>query len=64
MNECFSEPCLNGGTCIDLINVYICECAIGFAGDYCEEGSIIEVPIQFKHTIIESFSYFYSDIFP
>ena len=28
-------PCLNGGTCLDLINDFECMCAAGFSGTYC-----------------------------
>ena len=34
---CDSNPCLNGGTCIDKANgKYSCVCAIGWKGDQCE----------------------------
>ena len=26
INECASNPCWNGGTCIDGINAFICKC--------------------------------------
>uniref|UniRef100_A0A667WCJ3 EGF-like domain-containing protein n=1 Tax=Myripristis murdjan TaxID=586833 RepID=A0A667WCJ3_9TELE len=29
INECQSQPCQNGGTCIDLINTYKCSCPRG-----------------------------------
>lgn len=32
INECFSQPCQNGGTCIDLINTYKCSCPRGTQG--------------------------------
>ncbi|XP_044181722.1 protein crumbs-like [Acropora millepora] len=35
---CDSNPCLNGGTCIDEANgKYSCACAIGWKGDQCEK---------------------------
>ncbi|XP_067048500.1 uncharacterized protein [Acropora muricata] len=35
---CDSQPCLNGGTCIDEANgKYSCACAIGWTGDQCEK---------------------------
>lgn len=35
---CDSNPCLNGGTCIDKANgKYSCACAIGWKGDQCEK---------------------------
>lgn len=31
-------PCNNGGTCIDGINSYMCNCSdTGFYGEHCEE---------------------------
>ncbi|XP_066265125.1 uncharacterized protein [Branchiostoma lanceolatum] len=36
VDECQSQPCQNGGQCIDGINRYDCQCAAGFAGTNCE----------------------------
>ena len=41
INECaprgdFGNPCLNGGTCLDGINEYICICEPGWTGINCE----------------------------
>ncbi len=38
-DECASGPCLNGGTCTDSINTYICVCKNGYQGLRC--GTII-----------------------
>lgn len=32
VNECLSQPCRNGGTCIDLTNTYKCSCPRGTQG--------------------------------
>lgn len=32
INECLSHPCQNGGTCIDLTNMYKCSCPRGTQG--------------------------------
>ena len=29
INECDSDPCQNDGTCIDLVNLYVCSCPDG-----------------------------------
>ena len=39
IDECFSDPCQHNGTCVDLVNKYICVCdGTGYTGDICEEG--------------------------
>ena len=37
MDPCASEPCQNGGTCIDDdSNGYVCACDGGFSGQNCD----------------------------
>jgi hypothetical protein len=36
VDECLSSPCLNGGTCVDLIDSYGCDCVSGFSGTECQ----------------------------
>ena len=38
IDECASNPCLNGGTCLDQENGYICNCPPGFTGVHCDNG--------------------------
>ncbi|XP_071853005.1 adhesion G-protein coupled receptor G4-like isoform X2 [Apostichopus japonicus] len=38
-NQCYSDPCMNGGTCIDSINMFLCTCPLGFVGDFCENNT-------------------------
>lgn len=40
IDECLSEPCLNGANCTDAVNSYSCTCAAGYTGEICETGSI------------------------
>ena len=41
IDECQSEPCMNGATCLDEVNAFECHCAPGFEGDFCEMGKIL-----------------------
>ncbi|XP_062576942.1 neurogenic locus notch homolog protein 2-like [Saccostrea cucullata] len=36
INECASNPCINGGTCHNLINRYTCSCSPGYYGTHGE----------------------------
>ncbi|KAM3620131.1 uncharacterized protein V6R79_018650 [Siganus canaliculatus] len=36
VDECKSNPCLNGGYCRNLINKFLCVCDMSFAGDTCQ----------------------------
>ena len=36
INDCESNPCRNGGTCIDGVNSYACICSGGWEGAHCE----------------------------
>ncbi|XP_072179392.1 LOW QUALITY PROTEIN: uncharacterized protein [Diadema setosum] len=35
-DDCASEPCHNGSTCVDLVDSFRCNCAPGFEGVTCE----------------------------
>ncbi|XP_072268563.1 coagulation factor VII [Pyxicephalus adspersus] len=36
VDDCLSKPCLNGGTCSDEIQSYVCTCPEGYEGRNCE----------------------------
>ncbi|KAL3872299.1 hypothetical protein ACJMK2_040233 [Sinanodonta woodiana] len=36
INECQSNPCLNGATCFDQLNNFTCRCVAGYTGHRCE----------------------------
>ena len=38
IDECASTPCLNSGTCTDMINSYTCYCVDGYDGIQCANG--------------------------
>ena len=33
---CFSNPCMNGGTCLDETYGYRCSCRVGYSGINCQ----------------------------
>lgn len=37
IDECESDPCQNGATCVDQVASYNCQCAPGFRGSECAE---------------------------
>ena len=36
IDDCQSQPCLNGGHCRDLIGGFRCDCQHGYSGQLCE----------------------------
>ena len=36
IDECASQPCQNGGTCVDDVNSFTCECSDENSGPHCE----------------------------
>ena len=34
--DCMGANCQNGGSCVDMVNNYRCDCVIGFSGAECE----------------------------
>lgn len=38
IDECRSQPCLNGGQCKDRIAEFLCVCEPGYVGHHCELG--------------------------
>ena len=36
INECSSNPCLNGGKCVDQVNDFVCSCQAGYKGARCQ----------------------------
>nr|CAD7590975.1 unnamed protein product [Timema genevievae] len=55
-NECFSRPCMNGGTCSDSFNQYFCSCPLGYSGDNCEH-DIEQCPSETMETDRGSFKW-------
>jgi len=42
VDDCQSNPCQNGGTCIDEINSFVCLCLPSYGGATCEKGNNLE----------------------
>ena len=40
IDECSSNPCLNGGTCTDQVNGYVCSCQAGYTGSQCQSRTL------------------------
>ena len=40
IDECSDGPCLNGGTCNDMIDAYSCTCVLGFNGTNCDNSKV------------------------
>ena len=38
IDDCATRPCLNGATCLDRVNGFVCICAPGYTGPYCQTG--------------------------
>ena len=36
IDECASDPCQNGGTCVDQVNGYLCQCVPGYTDLQCQ----------------------------
>uniref|UniRef100_A0A8C9Z4Y3 Neurocan core protein n=1 Tax=Sander lucioperca TaxID=283035 RepID=A0A8C9Z4Y3_SANLU len=42
IDDCQSNPCQNGGTCIDEINSFVCLCLPSYGGAACEKGNDVD----------------------
>ena len=40
IDDCTATTCNNGGTCVDLVAAYRCDCVLGFTGTNCETGMV------------------------
>ena len=60
-DRCSSNPCINGGTCTNTVNNYICSCKHGIGGRNCEIDTIDECqssPCQNGGICFDSFGAF------
>ena len=45
INDCAPNPCENGGSCVDQVDAFICNCAPGYGGDTCSASKISCLPL-------------------
>ena len=38
IDDCLSQPCENGATCVDDVHHVTCDCPFGFEGAFCDRG--------------------------
>ena len=57
INECDPNPCLNGGTCFDLIQDYRCNCTWPFNGRNCENITGSEIYLLISNFFDQLFTY-------
>lgn len=56
IDECASNPCVNGATCVDAINGYSCRCQAGYmyAGTTCQIGEFCDLKVKKDNIFIET----------
>ena len=54
-DNCASFPCVNGGTCVDGVNLYSCTCPAGYVGNICETGRFQCLIVIVSSIVIYSF---------
>ena len=40
VNECLGNPCQNGGTCLNTVGSFTCNCMAGYQGQTCANGIV------------------------
>ena len=50
IDECYSQPCLNGGNCNNLPDAFSCTCSPRWSGTHCETGNLASQSIPQKVT--------------
>ena len=51
IDECSSNPCMNGANCTDAVNSYTCACVAGYNGTHCETGESLRLLNLNNHII-------------
>ena len=53
INECLSNPCVNGTICTDAVDAYTCACVAGYTGPQCETGEFMGLKNSYNYLYIE-----------
>ncbi len=40
---CLSQPCMNGGTCKEIVGSFYCQCDTAYSGDDCSMGELCSI---------------------
>ena len=51
-NKCEPNPCVNGGTCSEMDDDYMCTCREGFLGHSCEGNDVFRNNVNFDLKIL------------
>ncbi len=60
IDQCLSNPCLNGSTCVDGNGEYTCICADGFEGTKCDIGKSLYRSFFTLYEMKKKMSYYIS----
>ena len=41
IDDCVNPTCANGGSCVDGVNSYSCNCTAGYTGNHCQTGKFL-----------------------
>ena len=48
-DNCGAVVCNNGGSCVDEVNDYYCDCSPGYTGEHCETGKVDIMKEESRH---------------
>lgn len=50
IDDCETNPCQNGGICVDQVNAFVCICISGWTGTICDS-SKLEPSFEHRYTM-------------